>query len=192
MRWSRRAKGGGGRLTTEMVEVLDGVAQAHDAGDNVDDGPEPVRVDEVSLVRLEPAHLHDRHLALEGLQVGRVHLPCARRWEQQNIRSLHLRSDRRVARDARPSPSVRTQGPSASRSVLEARVWKKPADRAPPAALAAPAAQPALGEPPRPLNSLGRGCPHLCAGALRGVTDRPARRCSKKSFFFFLRCSRSK
>ena len=151
-----------------MVEVLEGVAQAHDAGDNVDDGPEPVRVDEVRLVRLEPAHLHDRHLALKGLQVGRVHLPCARRWEQQNIRSLHLRSDRRVARDARPSPSVRMQRPSASRSVLKARVWKKPADRAPPAALAAPAGQPALGAPPRDLNSRGGVAERTSERALRG------------------------
>jgi len=47
------------------------------------------------------------------------------------------------------------QRPSASRSVLKARVWKKTADRAPPAALAAPAAQPALGAPPRDLNSRG-------------------------------------
>ena len=78
---SQTALGAGARLTAQVVEVLEGVAQAHDAGDDVHDGPEPVRVDERSLVGLEPAHLHDRHLALEGLQVGRVHLSCARRWE---------------------------------------------------------------------------------------------------------------
>jgi hypothetical protein len=76
-----RLGGEGARLTAQVVEVLEGVAQAHYAGDNVHDGPEPVRVDERSLVGLEPAHLHDRHLALEGLHVGRVHLSCARRWE---------------------------------------------------------------------------------------------------------------
>ena len=63
---------------TQVVEVLEGVAKAHDAGDHVHDGPEPVGVDERSLVGLEPAHLHDRHLALKGLHVGRVHLSCAR------------------------------------------------------------------------------------------------------------------
>ena len=31
-----RGEGGGRRLTTEVVEVLEGVAQAHDAGDDVD------------------------------------------------------------------------------------------------------------------------------------------------------------
>jgi hypothetical protein len=72
----RRPHARAGRARTLQVRVLHRVANRHDKHDDMDDGPIPALRHVLGVVVLEPAVLHHAILALERLQVRRVHWPA--------------------------------------------------------------------------------------------------------------------